>query len=412
MKVNDTQTVTMALKETIGVWHDGATAFEDGDLAGALDTFLTISDPSARILFNIARVSKLNDSVKYLTDAITKDPHLAIAYYQRGLHYFTKKQYDRALQDFNSAEEKMHGRPVLDYSQLGMAFKLYSAEITITKAAVWQRKGNTDHAVEMVITASQEAEEDTVKKKCVSALQTLQGSSGGPLDPVKIHDHCIFHPPKSLTANLKKREYVAKAKVVSDYRSRENSPNPEGRQPANQAPNLPPRGGNQLDIPKKSRTLPETTNQGNTRRSNPINFDEQKKSATMAGPTPTRHLPPPPSRAAPILSMNAKDSRSAEDLSAEKKSNSLLVEKQRVRRHSHDVPREFDYELTKVVTGQLKKAHIGEPSNTSKTNHTSDRNGSVPPPRPPRPPPPGIVVESDSDSPPPPVPRRDYPKPR
>ncbi|XP_033732264.1 neutrophil cytosol factor 2-like [Pecten maximus] len=414
----------MALKETISVWYDGVKAFEDGDFAGALDTFLSISDPSARILFNIARVSKLNDSVKYLTEAITKDPHLAVAYYQRGLHYFTKKQYDRALQDFISSEEKMHGRPVLDYSQLGMAFKLYSAEIAITKAAVWQRKGNSEHAIEMVITASQEAEEDTVKKMCVSALQKLQVGGQGALDPVKIHDHCIFHPPKSLTANLKKREYVAKSRVVSDYqqRSRESSPNPEGRQSANQPPDLPSRGGNHLPIPpdkpRKSHTLPGSmeSSQGRARESNQLDVSSQgqKKFATMAGSSPTRHLPPPPKRAAPILSMNIKDSKSAEDLFTDKQNNSLSVEKHRMRRHSHDVPRDFDSQLTKALADQLKKVHVGEPIHSNndkiKVKNSSDRNSGTPPPRPPRPPPPGIVIDSDNDT-PPPVPRKDYPKP-
>ncbi|OWF41894.1 neutrophil cytosol factor 2-like [Mizuhopecten yessoensis] len=412
----------MALKENISVWLDGVQAFESEDFAGARETFLSISDPTARILFNIARVSSLNDSVKYLTEAIEKDPHLAVAYYQRGLHYFTKKQYDRALQDFNKSEEKMHGRPVLDYSQLGMAFKLHSAELTITKAAVWQKIGHSKQEIEeSVIKASQEAEEDAMKRKCASALQKLEGRGNGGLDPVQIHSHCIFHPPKSLTKNLKKREYVGKAKVVSDYqqRSRESSPNPDGRQPISQQADLtiPP------DRPRKAQTLPGSMEQpghSSGRGSNQLDIssDGQKKSATMAGTTVTKRLPPPPNRAAPILSMNHTDSKSAEDLSSDKHANSLFVEKQKARRHSHDVPREFGSELTKVLAGQLTKVKVGETIDTNnskvKEDHSSDRNGSVPPPRPPRPPrprPPEIVVESENDI-PPPVPRKDYPKPR
>ncbi|XP_060066004.1 neutrophil cytosol factor 2-like [Ylistrum balloti] len=401
----------MALKETIGVWFEGTQAFEEGNVEGARDTFLSIADPSARILFNIARVSKLNDSIKYLTNAIAKDPHLAIAYYHRGLHYYAKKQYDRAQQDFNSSEEKMHGRPVLDYSQLGMAFKLHSAEVAITKAAVWQRKGESEKALEIVITASQEAEEDSMKKACVSALQKLKSSSHGALEPISIPKHCIFHPPKSLIANLKKREYVGKARVVSDYqqKSRESSPEPTSRQSNNQPPDLPPRHGNQLNVPperqRKAQTLPGSIEPKAHQASQGYNLtvDGQKKSATMAAPFTTKHLPPPPNRAAPIL--NIKDSKSVEDLSSNKQKNSLFVEKDRVRRHSHDIPRELDSQLQKALADHLKKTK-GEAS-SSKDN--SDRNGNAPPPRPPRPPPPGIVIESDI---PPPVPRKDYPKPR
>ena len=43
-------------KDVIAVWYDGVQEFDKGDISSALQTFLTIDDASAKILFNIGHI--------------------------------------------------------------------------------------------------------------------------------------------------------------------------------------------------------------------------------------------------------------------------------------------------------------------------------------------------------------------
>lgn len=43
----------MSHKDSLQMWHEGVLAFESGKIDSALEKWLNIQDPSAKILFNI-----------------------------------------------------------------------------------------------------------------------------------------------------------------------------------------------------------------------------------------------------------------------------------------------------------------------------------------------------------------------
>jgi len=58
----------MALKEMISSWDDGVKSYESGDYSTALGYFQSISEPSAKIYFNLscvsAKLGRIRDSIK------------------------------------------------------------------------------------------------------------------------------------------------------------------------------------------------------------------------------------------------------------------------------------------------------------------------------------------------------------
>ncbi|KAJ8300300.1 hypothetical protein KUTeg_021819 [Tegillarca granosa] len=146
-----------------------------------------------------------------LEACLKKDPHLAIGHYHKGMQNLKLKRHREADTDFDNAIEKMRGCPYIDYSQLGLVAKLHTYQIQSAKAINLSQRGKTREAIKLFIDASQDTDEDEFKRHAVTCIHELK--TGQMLDPNELCPNCLFYPPKNLIANLKKREYVGKAKV-------------------------------------------------------------------------------------------------------------------------------------------------------------------------------------------------------
>ncbi|KAK3088239.1 hypothetical protein FSP39_016510 [Pinctada imbricata] len=81
----------------------------------------------------------------------------------------------------------------------------------------WKFEGRSFSSISGLI-RHQMKTKSAVTKRSRAELITPIGKrvdSNNPLDLIEIPIHCIFHPPKEFIANLQKRNYVAKAKVIS-----------------------------------------------------------------------------------------------------------------------------------------------------------------------------------------------------
>jgi len=65
--------------------------------------------------------------------AIRLDQYLAVAYFQQGVSNFLVGDFEEALANFNDTLLYLRGNNMIDYSQLGLMFKLYSCEVLFNR---------------------------------------------------------------------------------------------------------------------------------------------------------------------------------------------------------------------------------------------------------------------------------------
>lgn len=67
-----------------------------------------------------------------------------MAYFQEGVSNFLLGDFDEALANFNDTLLYLRGNTVIDYSQLGLLFKLYSCEALFNRGLCYMYLGNKD----------------------------------------------------------------------------------------------------------------------------------------------------------------------------------------------------------------------------------------------------------------------------
>ncbi|KAL5011873.1 hypothetical protein ScPMuIL_010424 [Solemya velum] len=232
---------------------------------------------------------QMNDNdmaLKHLSNALRKDNILVIAYYQRGLVNFNLGKIGDAVQDFETCMTWMRGNVVIDYKQLGLLLKLYACEILYHQAVVYEHEGKTQTAKQKLELASEkevEPKHKTIMKRAQHLMETGQFAEIKPLPPPI---SCVFTPPKALTQNMAKRDYIGKAEVVSSYEPGDQSVgfdgprNVEERRAKTPSPTSDmTRKGDTLTLPlsptRASRSMENISTTGNARSSTlPTNIDQ------------------------------------------------------------------------------------------------------------------------------------------
>ncbi|XP_046328363.2 neutrophil cytosol factor 2-like [Haliotis rufescens] len=266
----------MSLKEILTTWNEAIIYFENGKFEEAIDKFRQIVDPSAKILFNIgvtylaAATPHHDQALKWFSDAITKDPFLAVAYFQRGCTYLKLQRYREAGVDFQSTLEKMRGSSLIDYRQLGLPIKLYTSQVLMNLALVLQNQSDTQGVCKCVHDASRLVKDPQHEPVVVTALSSLPTPCLSLLEfPIK---ELVFRPAKSLVANLQKKDFLGQAKVVSSMSRHDKFVGFEGA--------------------RKCHSNPASPNP--SRKSDHLSVDNVK---AMKGSL----TPPPPTRPPPVL---------------------------------------------------------------------------------------------------------------
>ncbi|KAG2216705.1 hypothetical protein INT45_013628 [Circinella minor] len=126
----------MALKLELEQWQHACEAFDNRDYDTALRAFYNMAD-NAKMHFNIGLIlATLEDherAIAAYNTAISLDPFFAVAYFQMGVSHFVLNQLEAARQDFDNALQKLRGNPIINYQQLGLAFRLYSCEVLLNR---------------------------------------------------------------------------------------------------------------------------------------------------------------------------------------------------------------------------------------------------------------------------------------
>ncbi|XP_032334915.1 NADPH oxidase activator 1 isoform X2 [Camelus ferus] len=121
-----------SLGDLVRDWHQGAQAVERGDWDCALRLFSGIPEPPARLCFNVGCVHLLagdpEAALQAFDQAVTKDTCMAVGFFQRGVANFQLERFWEALSDFQLALAQLRDNATIDYTQLGLRFKLQAWE--------------------------------------------------------------------------------------------------------------------------------------------------------------------------------------------------------------------------------------------------------------------------------------------
>lgn len=206
----------MSLAETISLWNEGVQAADKKDWKGALNAFSAVQDPHARLCFNMgcmySILGDLPEAEKAFTKSISRDKHLAVAYFQRGLLYHRMGNLDSAQQDFREALSQLRGNQLIDYKNLGLQFKLFACEVLYNISSVHARKDEWKKAEEQLALAAKMKSEPRHAKieramECVWKQKVFE--------PVSIPVDRLFRPNERQVAQLAKKDYLGKATVVA-----------------------------------------------------------------------------------------------------------------------------------------------------------------------------------------------------
>ncbi|XP_069007479.1 neutrophil cytosol factor 2 [Embiotoca jacksoni] len=206
----------MSFVDTLRLWDEAVTCVDKQDFSTALKIFLSIQEPNSKIGFDIGCLHLLNQDLDAAETAfdgsIRKDEHLAIAFFQRGTTFYRKERYEESLADFQMAFKNLRGNQLIDYKALGLRYILYACEILHNMALAEAQLGYWEKAQENLVKAldyKTDAKLNVIDKALQSTLKQKL------FKLVEFPSNVLFKPKKGYIAELEKKDYLGKAKVIA-----------------------------------------------------------------------------------------------------------------------------------------------------------------------------------------------------
>ncbi|XP_040316205.1 NADPH oxidase activator 1 [Herpailurus yagouaroundi] len=294
-----------SLGDLLREWDRGAQAVARGDWDCALRLFSGYPEPSARMCFNVGCVHLLagdpEAALRAFDQAVTKDTCMAVGFFQRGVASFQLERFQEALCDFRLALAQLRDNTAIDYTQLGLRFKLHAWEVLFNLGAAQCRLGLWAEATRSLEEALSKGSEGARDHLCTALdqvqkqvhLQPRQGPRGE-----------VFRPHRWHLELLEPVDFLGKAKVVSSAFPADRQEDIQPQQPQVQGadgrarPGAAPRAA--VTGAWKTRTAcgprrpPETETQvgpgqaGQADHHAPVLYDEQRPSVEQVG----KQVPP------------------------------------------------------------------------------------------------------------------------
>ncbi|KAF4089759.1 hypothetical protein AMELA_G00069730 [Ameiurus melas] len=206
----------MSFVSTLRQWDEAVACVEKKDTVSALRIFLDIEEKTSKINFNIGCLHLNNDELdaaeKAFDSSIGKDEHLAVAFFQRGITFYRKERFEESLMDFNQTLKELRGNHLIDYKPLGLMYKLCACEVQHNIGLVHAQMGKWENAQESLLLALK-LRTDSKSNHIDKALESILKQKLFPL--VVIRPELLFKPNKHYVAELEKKDYLGKAKVIS-----------------------------------------------------------------------------------------------------------------------------------------------------------------------------------------------------
>ncbi|CAL8322456.1 unnamed protein product [Boreogadus saida] len=206
----------MTFLDTLRQWDEAVACVDKDLLPQALQILVSIEEPNSKIYFNIGCLHLINKDLeaaeKAFDRSIGKDEHLAVAFFQRGITFYKKEMYEESLGDFQHAFKDLRGNQLIDYKALGLRHKLYACEVLHNMALCEAHLGHWDKAQVHLVSAldyKTEAKLTLIDRALQSTLKRKF------FQPAVVQSKALFRPNKNYVAELEKRDYLGKSKVVS-----------------------------------------------------------------------------------------------------------------------------------------------------------------------------------------------------
>ncbi|XP_030664864.1 NADPH oxidase activator 1-like [Nomascus leucogenys] len=205
-----------SLGDLVRAWHLGAQAVDRGDWARALHLFSGIPAPPARLCFNVGCVHLLagdaEAALRAFDQAVTKDTCMAVGFFQRGVANFQLARFQEALSDFWLALAQLRGHAAINYTQLGLRFKLQAWEVLYNVASAQCQLGLWTEAAGSLREAMSKWPEGSLNG-LDSALDQVQRRRS--LPPRQVPRGEVFRPHRWHLEHLEPMDFLGKAKVVA-----------------------------------------------------------------------------------------------------------------------------------------------------------------------------------------------------
>ncbi|KAH9006595.1 hypothetical protein EDB86DRAFT_2875032 [Lactarius hatsudake] len=203
----------MSLKAELEIWASALKAYDEEDFEKSLETFSLIAD-SSKILTNMgliyATLGEHEAAVEQFVAATRLDNYLAVAYFQCGVSNFLLGRYELASKDFEEALLYLRGNQSINYTQLGLAFKLYSAEVLFNKGLALIYLGQIEEGMaELQDATSQKATEEH------GVIDEAIRDRGEGYTVFSIPVGVLYRPSENKLKNAKTRDFLGKAKLVA-----------------------------------------------------------------------------------------------------------------------------------------------------------------------------------------------------
>ncbi|XP_027471753.2 NADPH oxidase activator 1 isoform X2 [Zalophus californianus] len=196
-------------------WHRGVQAVARGDWGCALRLFSGDPEPPARMCFNVGCVHLLagdpEAALRAFDQAVTKDTCMAVGFFQRGVANFQLERFQEALSDFWLALAQLRDNATIDYTQLGLRFKLKAWEVLFNVGAAQCRLGLWAEATRSLEEALSKGPEGAGDLH--AALDQLQKQAH--LQPRQVPRGEVFRPHRRHLEHLEPVDFLGKAKVVT-----------------------------------------------------------------------------------------------------------------------------------------------------------------------------------------------------
>lgn len=203
----------MSLKAELETWSEALGAYDAEDFEKSLDLFGRIAD-SSKILVNMgliyATLGEHELAVEQFNAATGLDQYLAVAYFQCGVSNFLLGRYDLSYKDFEEALLYLRGNQNINYEQLGLKFKLFSAEVLFNKGLSHIYLGNADEGMnDMQEAMRQKATEEH------NVIDDAIKDNGEGYTVFSIPVGVLYRPNERKLKNAKTKDYLGKAKLVA-----------------------------------------------------------------------------------------------------------------------------------------------------------------------------------------------------
>ncbi|XP_051022260.1 NADPH oxidase activator 1 [Acomys russatus] len=205
-----------SLGDQVRDWHQGVLAVARKDWDCALRLFSVVREPSAKMSFNMGCVHLMagdpEAALRAFQQAVAKDACMAVGFFQRGVACFLLERFQEAVSDFQLALAQLRGNAAIDYTQLGLCFRLQAWEVLYNMASAQCRAGLWTKAAETLAEAISKWSEGA-RDSLDIALDRVQQQV--PLQLRQVPKGEVFQPPRQHLKHLEPVDFLGKAKVVA-----------------------------------------------------------------------------------------------------------------------------------------------------------------------------------------------------